>query len=190
MILRRPQPVQVFELPLTILPAPGAGLWLPGDLFWLPLGSWGGSGSVQGLLSLMLLLLWSLKWAASSFLLGFRASACGYRGMLWVCGQKYKIKDKLCITGCYVGKPDPGEGLKGLRSLRDGWKQGLGWCFLVCSAAPGKDSFSMPFQGSWLPWASPLHSVPQRAGFWGGNGAQHLPKGATHSFNFVAFIPL
>lgn len=72
--------------------------------FWLPVGNWGGSVSVQGLHSLMLLLLWSLKWAASSSLLGFMVSASGYRRMIWLWGQEHKIKTNCALLSLMWGR--------------------------------------------------------------------------------------
>lgn len=90
----------------------------------------------------------------------------GIQGLsLWLCEQKQKIKDKLCITGCYVAKQDPGEGLKGLRPLKVAlWEMGEGrdWdnaSWSALSLLGRADNFSMSLEGSWLPWASPLHCL-------------------------------
>lgn len=114
-----------------------------------------------------------------------------HRRMIWLCGQKPKITNCALLSVMWGS-----ETLERVSKVSDLWewllerwvKAGIGIMLLglLCSSWEGQRAFPCPG------CPQPPHCLPQcfRAGFWEGSGAQHLPKGEIHSFNFLVFIPL
>lgn len=91
----------------------------------------------------------------------------------------------------------PGEGLHALNlweQLLGRWVKAWGEIMLLgvfCSSWEGQMAF--PPLGAGADHPEPPHcsaSALWGAGFWGGDSAQHLPKGGIHGFNFVGNHPL
>lgn len=195
--LRRPQSGRVFGLSLTILPAPGAGWWLPGNPFPLHVGSWGDSVRVQGL---------PPPYRATAALKPKRAASAPCRdswslpldmeGCSDLEDQSTKWKAYCALLALRWGR----ETRELVFMLSELWEQVSGrWVKvwgeitllgLLCCSWEGQTAF--PSLGAAPDCPEPPHcsaSVLRGAGFWGGDGFQHLPNRGIHGFNFVGIHP-
>lgn len=161
---------------------------VPGNLFWLPMGNWGGSLSALSHATAAL----KPEMSCLKLLAGIQGLCLGTEGWSESVDRSPKLQTNCALLSVTWG----GETLERVSKVSDLWewllerwvKAGFGIMLLglLCSSWEGQRAFPCPG------CPQPPHCLPQcfRVGFWKGSGAQHLPKGEIHSFNFLVFIPL